>query len=414
LGAILIESGGIDFAITAMHVVNSVTLLGIGYLVASTVSDLSSKVVGWLTGAVVVLFPLMVSQSAYLYTELPAAYFVFLALYLSFRRRPYWSTLSLTVAILIKPLALITVPALAVVVWRKRGTGREIAAPALALLGLIPALLVPQPPDQASNLLSAMLVVLETSWAWAMQAPELVLLAAVPLFAYLMLSRRDASREEWDWLWATSTLVATFVAFFALNVVLTPGWFFIPRYFVMLIAPIMVVLAVTLSRLRPWAQLGLLGMIVVVSLIGVRGPLAWGSGSPLPPTTERSLAFVDLFEEHRSGLDRLAKLSSESLPTFHDHYASFSFAYPGLGHFGGEIENTTTVRSGNWGSELDELPDRFVMLVELPFLGGERMLRVKRLAESDDRYRVTIEPIGTADQLPVQVLLVERVDGGGG
>jgi hypothetical protein len=412
LGAALIEIGGLDFAIVAMHVLNGVMLLALGYLVARTVWEFSSNVAGWLTGAAVVLFPLMVAQSAYLYTELPAAFLVFAALVLSSRRRPLWSALALTVAVLIKPLGVVAIPALAVLTWRKRGTRREIAAPALALLGLIPALLVPQPPPQGSTLLASLLLVWRTSWAWALETPEFLLLVAVPVLAYLVVSRRDTSREEWDWFWAASTLIASFVAFFALNAVVTQGWFFIPRYFAMLVAPTMVLVALTISRMRLGAQLGVLGGIVLVSLIGVRGPLAWGAGSSLPPTTERSLAFIDLFEEHRSGLDRLAILSSESLPTFHDHYASFSLAYPELGHFRGDIENTTTVRSGNWGSELDELPDRFAMLVELPFLGGERMLRVKRLAESDDRYRVTIEPIGTAVRLPIQIVLVERVDGG--
>jgi hypothetical protein len=411
LGAVLIETGGVDVAITAMHLLNCVLLLGLGYLVALTVSELSSEAAGWLTGAAVVLFPLMVAQSAYLYTELPSAFFVFLALFLSFRKKPYSATVSLTIAILIKPLALVAVPALAVVAWRKGGQRREIAAPALALLGLIPALIVPQPPPKTSTLLSAVLDVVETSWFWAMQSPELILLASVPLVAYLVLKRRDPPREAWNWVWASSTLIVTFAGFFLLNAVATPGHFFIPRYFVILIAPTMVLLAVTISGLRPWAQLCLLGSLVVLSLVGVRGPLAWGAGSPLPPTTERSLAFLDLFEDHRSGLDRLARLGSEGIPVFHDHYASYAYAYPELGHYTGEVENATTVRSGDWGSELGDLPDRFGMLIQLPFLGGERLLRVRRLAELDERYRVSMERIGSADELPVEVVFVERLDG---
>jgi hypothetical protein len=51
------------------------------------------------------------------------------------------------------------------------------------------------------------------------------------------------------------------------------------------------------------------------------------------------------------------------------------------------------------------------MLIQLPFLGGERLLRVRRLAELDERYRVSMERIGSADELPVEVVFVERLDG---
>jgi hypothetical protein len=410
LSTIFIEIGGIDFAFIAMHVINSVLLLALGYLVVLTVSELCSKVTGWLTGAIVVLFPLMVAQSAYLYTELPTAFFVFLAVFLSFRGGHRWAILALTVAILIKPLALVAVPALAVVVWRKGGKRREIAAPALALFGLIPALLAPQPPPQSSTLLLKLSLVVETSLAWLMQAPELILLTLLPVAAYLVLRRREADREEWDWMWASSTLLATFAGFFALNAVVTTGHFFIPRYFVMLVGPIMVLLAITVSGLRPRIQVGLLGSLVLLSLIGVRGPLALGSGSPLAPTAERSLAFLDLLDDHRRGLDRLAKFGSEGTPVFHDHYASYAFSYPELGLHAGGVENATTVRSGDWGSELGDLPDQFAMLVQLPFLGGERLLRVRRLAESDEGYQVTIERIGSAEWLPVEVVFVEHLD----
>jgi hypothetical protein len=50
------------------------------------------------------------------------------------------------------------------------------------------------------------------------------------------------------------------------------------------------------------------------------------------------------------------------------------------------------------------------MLVQLPFLGGERLLRVRRLAESDEGYQVTIERIGSAEWLPVEVVFVEHLD----
>jgi hypothetical protein len=410
LSAGVIEVLGLDAAIIATHLLSSLMLLGLGYLVAREVASLASRSLGWLAGAGVVLFPLMVSQSAYLYTELPSAVFVFISIVLALRRYPYRSTVALTVAVLIKPLAIVALPTILLVLWRRRVGRGAMLVPTIALAALIPAFLIPQPPRPATPALAAIGVVLETSWAWAVRSPEMLILSAVPIVAYLVLRRSGSSDEEWTWLWICSSLLASFLAFFSLNAVATAGWFFIPRYFAMLLGPIMVLLALIISRLRPVAQVGVAGLILAISMLGIRGPLAWGTGSYLPPVTERSLAFLDLYEEHRVGLARLADLGADGWPIFHDHYASYAFAYPELGMHSGEVENATTVRSGDWGTDLSELPDRFAMLVQLPFLGGERLINVKRMAEADQGYRVSTELVGSADQLPVQIVTVERVD----
>lgn len=408
LTALLIEIGGVDFAVTTMHVLNTALLLGLGFLVARTVSGLASKAAGWLTASIVVLFPLMVSQSAYLYTELPTAFFVFLALAFAMNRRPLVSTLSLTVAILIKPLALVAVPALCLVAWRKGGKRREIAAPLLALVGLVPVLIVPQP-EASRDIVESLTELTRLSWYWATTAPELILLTAIPVIAALVLRLRGGSKEQWHWAWASTTLIVTFIGFFTLNAVVTVGHFFLPRYFVMLIAPTMVLLAIAVSGLRTSAQVAVLSFVIAGSLIGVRGPFALGSKSPLPPVAERSLAFIDLLGEHQAGLDRLAAIGSAGIPVFHDQYASYAYSYPEMGLHAGEVQNATRVLSGDLRAGLAELPDRFAMLITVPFLGGERLFWIKGIAESDPNYRVSVEQIESARAFPLEIVSVDRV-----
>jgi hypothetical protein len=247
------------------------------------------------------------------------------------------------------------------------------------------------------------------SWYWATTAPELILLTAIPVIAALVLRLRGGSKEQWHWAWASTTLIVTFIGFFALNAVVTVGHFFLPRYFVMLIAPTMVLLAIAVSGLRNTAQVAVLSFVIAGSLIGVRGPFALGSKSPLPPVAERSLAFIDLLGEHQVGLDRLAAIGSAGIPVFHDQYASYAYSYPEMGLHAGEVQNATRVLSGDLRAGLAELPDRFAMLITVPFLGGERLFWVKGLAESDPNYRVSVEQIESTRAFPVEIVSVDRV-----
>jgi hypothetical protein len=57
----------------------------------------------------VVVFPMIVGQSAYLYTELPSAFLAFLATLLALEGRRAWSVAALVLAVLTKPLAIVVI-----------------------------------------------------------------------------------------------------------------------------------------------------------------------------------------------------------------------------------------------------------------------------------------------------------------
>ena len=408
--AALVSVGGGSYAIAALLILNSLMLLGVGYMVARTVARLTSRTLGWLAGGATVLFPLMVAQSAILYTELPSAFFVLIALVLAADDRFGRAILAVTAAIWIKPLALVAIPAIAVFEWRRGRSLKKVSVAALALLGLIPAVVVPQPPPQAEGFWSKVSLATERSWLFIRQSPELVLMGSIPFISYVVLRRRGATEKEWDWHWAVSTLYASFVGFFVLNVLVTPGHFFIPRYFAMLVPPLMVLLAVSVSKVRRGIQIGMFATIIALSLVGVRGENAWGINSPLEPVAERSLAFVVRLEEHIVGLERLAVISQE-IPVFYGHLAHYSYTYPELGHFSGEIVGgQTTSTIDGWGDDLDELPDQFAMLIGFPYLGGDDMRSVQRRATASADYSVSIEGIGEALLFPLEIVIVRRLD----
>jgi hypothetical protein len=418
LTAGLIEGFGVQHAIGTLHWVNIVLLATIGLMVTLVGARYVSRIVAVLLGVSTVVFPLMVAQSAYLYTELASSACVMGALLLGAKRRVLWATLVLTIGVAIKPLAVVAIPALLVFAWRSGASMRTRLAPLLAAIGMIPALLVPTETQVLTDRWEWASLIWSRTALFATEAPEVLVMLAVTVVTGLRIQRKP-EEGDLEWFWPICALVVSFIAFFAITPLVTVGHVMLPRYTAMLVGPVMILLAILIRSVAFTGQLGIVSILIVAGILGATGPFAWGSGSRIPPVAERSLAFVELFEDHRAGMTRMAEMSREGTPIFVDHYGGFGFMYPGLGHFEGDVRDWTVVRSfgldpTDWGENLDELPDRFAMLAGAPMLGSDRFWLVREMAKDDDRYRVSDEAIGSASTYPIQVITVERVLSDGG
>jgi hypothetical protein len=413
LTAGLVAGVGVDGAISILHLVNIGLLVVIGFIVFEVTSRFVGRVPAAMFGLATVVFPLMVAQSAYLYTELASAAFVMVALYVASREMFGHATLWLIIAVAVKPLAVVAIPALMVFAWRSGAPMRTRLVPLLATIGAIPAILVPVDAEPLPDRWHWASLIWARTAVFATEAPEVLVLLAATVAAGLRI-RRKPEPGDLEWFWPICVLMLSFIAFFAITPLVTVGYVLLPRYAVMIVGPAMILLGLLVRNLSHSGQIGIAGVLIVMCILGTRGPLAWGSNSPVPVIAERSLAFVELFEDHRTGMTRMAELSREGTPIFVDHYGGFGFDYPELGHFHGEVRDWMVVRSFGfdpsvWGADLDELPDRFAMLAEAPMLGSDRFRIVHAAVSADDGYVASEEVIGTAYAYPIEVITVERI-----
>ena len=98
--------------------------------------------------------------------------------------------------------------------------------------------------------------------------------------------------------------------------------------------------------------------------------------------TERSGAYRKLLSVQRAGIELLSKLPSQ-IPVFYEHHNHYVFQYPEMGYTSQPLKNGHNIfveepyRSGL----LKDYPPCFVMFYFSPFLGGKNMLRVVKEAE---------------------------------
>jgi hypothetical protein len=410
-GALSITFLGPEATYALFHAIGIALAAGMGALVGYLLRLLNHQSLAPWGAAATALFPLVMSQTAYLYTELPSAFLVVLAAVMFARDRRGLAFMSLLSAVLVKALAVTAVPAMMFFAWRRRRQIGSLVWPALSVLGVVPALLVPQS-NAALDFWERLRVATDLSWEYFSRSPELIVLfAAVPVVAALVFRRAGASKDEWLWLAVFTIFIGTFGSFFALNGVLTAGFFFLPRYALYLVPFAMLVTFFVIARLRGRS----IRTVVVTALLwllvlGARGPFAWGGDSPVHPLAERSLAFVERVNEQVAGLARLAELSLQ-MPVVYDHQAHYGYMYRDLGHFDGALQDGIAVYlARDWGENMSQLPDRFAMLVAFPMLGGERMRFVEMKVAADPSYQVSKETIGLAEAFPLEIIIVERTD----
>lgn len=404
-----IETLGIDAAITVMHLFNMALLVGLGascYWILRTRSNVGTAESA-LIGFLVLLFPLLVAQSAYLYLELAAALLVLGALWMALEGRRVWLIVFLVLAVLTKPLAITCLPACLLAARRAGGSGRFLALMTAAGLGaMLPEYLSSVSGVSDASLGENLFDSWENSLFYAGEAPEVILLAAVPIAAAIA-TRRRAYVDPWPPV--TLVLWGGFVAFFALNGIVGEGYGFVPRYATMLVAPSLLCLPGLISGLKVPTRTVILSAGIVIALLATRGPLALGDDTSLHPTAERSLAFAELFEEHKRGLNRLAEMSAD-MTVYYDKYAYYGVSYPQMGHISGEILNGEAVLSVSFVDTYDSLPTSYAMLVEFPHLGSGVLRRIGEIATNDSAKTVSTESMGRQIFFPVEIIQVTSAD----
>lgn len=408
-GLVALFDPGTTFLI--VQFVSALMTIAIALLLSFVVIDLGHpRLAPWIAVAFV-SYPMVVGQSAYLYTEIPSALLAFAGLVLAYVRRPIIAVLAMALAIWVKALALVAIPALMWVIWRRQRSTKAALSASLAVLALIPAFIVPQAVVE-QNLVDRLSGSLRFSVAYLIRSPELIVVFVAPMFVALAFRRIAASEDEKLWLQAVSLLNSTFVAFFILNAVATAGYFFLPRYALLLLPGTFVLGSMWLSRIQALASRVVMAVVLVGFMATARGPLALGADTSLHPVAERSLAYTSLLADQRAGLDRLDELS-ETMPVFFDHYAMFGYKYPLLGHFDGvpPSNGATTFPETTLDRGLSAQPAEFALMYSVPILGGEWMEFIRNQASASSDYQVTEELIGSTQVSPLRIVIIKRLSG---
>ena len=129
------------------------------------------------------------------------------------------------------------------------------------------------------------------------------------------------------------------------------------------------------------------------------------------PLAERSLAYEELLSVQEEAFAHF-EVVAQSTPSYYDHFAHFRFAYPQSGWATGVPPSGTPVWLGNRPelARLEGKPDRFVMLLETPWLGGFEIALLKERATQSPQWTVETERFEKGE-FSNEVILVTRTPG---
>ena len=127
--------------------------------------------------------------------------------------------------------------------------------------------------------------------------------------------------------------------------------------------------------------------------------------------TERSGAYRKLLSVQEKGIELLSRVPSE-VPIFYEHHNHYVAQYPEMGYISQPLKNGHNIfveepyRSGS----LKDYPPCFVMFYFSPFLGGKNMLRVVKQAELSPEWNTQV--IQTIENGPYLGYLIKVWRGG--
>lgn len=353
-------------------------------------------------------FPLVLTQSGYLYLEFPLLAATALAMLMWTRRRIGLVILWVSIAVLVKGSGIIVAAALAAATVLESSAGRSRFRSGLLIMGVPTALLaitVASSPGFGSS--DFELHALRMA-QYLIRVPDLVFL----IFAYLLaiticafgrrrVSRTDPTPETWvvqRSQHAIAFLTMTFFLFYVTLPLAGNALIVVPRYYVQVVPFIMIGLVSLAShRISP-------NVVLVVVLAFIGWSAANRNGDFYPdnninnfPLIERSGAYADLAQLQLTEIRALEELPTD-VAVFYDQPTSIRLSYPLLGYADGPLANgrniaqETTLRSGN----LRDFPKDFYLLYEYPWLGGDIIRSVWQQAEDDPTRKVQIQLLEVA------------------
>jgi len=233
--------------------------------------------------------------------------------------------------------------------------------------------------------------------------------------------KREAEQRELLVAGLTGLSIACFLGFFMVALPTLAGFTIVlPRYYV-IILPFLLVwigLAVkhTLGRLSaraPATAFAILAAVFALNTSGVLYPLDIDTEGPGndPPLTERSNAYKKLLALQLEAMQALQELP-RGVPVYYGHFEHYLFRYPQLGYARGPLADghNFNVESLAPLAQAQPFPDCVYALFNYPWLGGERILGLIRLADARPDVSAEIVREMRDGRYAILLIRVQRAD----
>lgn len=390
-------------ALITMHIFHLLVAAAAAAAIFRLSAILYGKRLALLSTAAAFAFPLVLTQTGFLYLEIPMLAATTFALLAWIDRRPVVAGVWVTVAILIKGSGLIVVGTLvlAVLFDPRRELRTPIRAAALliapavvfltnlAISTSVPGGLTTTGADFKANLSSM--------GAFLTAVPDLLLLVAGFIVAAAIGKRRGGAGERQDLI--RLSIVMLTVSFFGFYLVFAAfGTAPLPRYYTQ-IAPFLLVGLVDIGRgyLRAPLVAGVLLLAISFFVVNRNGIFYGEVSNNNFAVVERSGEYVDLLALHQEGAQAIEELGAKE-PVFYPLPYHYFVSHPAMGYvdatpaFGRSILHSEPFNGGR----LDDYPESFAMLYEFSWLGGGIIKSVWDQAEADPNRVVTVVQLGSS------------------
>ncbi|HUP16930.1 MAG TPA: hypothetical protein VM848_12875 [Acidimicrobiia bacterium] len=378
VAALISLTGSLASALPILHTISfglaALTVAATYRLIAHTAPGIVAVV-----GALAVLvFPPMLVQTADVYLDLPLTCFGIWSLVMLVERRFIAASALVTMAVWIKPLAIIFAAVGAAFVFSQGDPQRRIrrtivlAAPPLVVAAIVSLLQsassVPPP------LLDRYVVSIGGSSQWLGAMPDLIGLGIVTL---LLIPAMIKSGVRQDTFTIMSLVLLSAVLLVLLNPLVSFGIPFIPRYYIAILPAMIAGVLSFLSSKSRLLALSAASALIVIFVVNLNGALYPYKDHPTYALAERSFAFRDLLALQIEDVGLLTELG-QAMPVYYDYFGFYRLEYPELGYSKGPLESGISVFHNPElaGASLENMPARFAFIYEYPVLGGEFLQRI--------------------------------------
>jgi len=371
-------TGSLSNALPILHLISfalaALTIAATYRLIAHSTPGLVA-VLGALSA---LIFPPMLVQTADIYLDLPMACLGIWSLVFLLDRKFVLASGFTTLAVWIKPLAVVFTAVIALFVLLidlRRGRVLRaliLSTPALAAAALISVL---QGSDAEPPSLLARYVISIGGSAQLLQAMPDVIAILVVTTLLIAISLKDGVRHEPFTI--MSLLLISVTAFLLVSPLAGFSLGLLPRYYIAFIPVViagMLTFLATKSRTLALAGVTALLLIFGVNMYGLIYPFKDHATHAL---AERSFAYRDLLALQLEDVEILADLS-QSMPVYYDYFGFYRYEYPELGYSDGPIDSGVSVfhNADLADASLADFPPHFAFEFEYPVLGGEVLLRI--------------------------------------
>lgn len=391
LAAVLPTSG----LLVVLHLLHLALAAAAAAILYSLLRPLLGPPLAVLAVLVALIHPLVLTQTAMVYLEVPLLLATTGMLHGWVRGRTAVAVAATAVAVWIKPQGLIATGALALAHLLERGVPLRVrlARGAVPLVAALPFayLHTRGVPD----------VKFAAAWSNTLQflrdVPDLPVILALGLLLAIGDRLRPPAGEERArrrLVVGFLCLAVSFVGFYGGLHLLDRDPPILPRYYVQLLPLALVASAVVLRRaVGRGATVAVLTVAALAFAVNGRGALYPKNDRYLPELIERSAAYRDLLALHRLETRTLAELAATADVVYGrpEHYR---LAYPGMGYVErtperGHFVLADAAAARLWrGDDPAALPGHFFVLLAYPWLGGDELWRLVERLAADPQWQV--------------------------